>query len=57
MTRSMTGFGTATVEDDGWRIDVSIRTLNHRYLSVRIRSLNYHRMILPKFRTCLYKRQ
>ena len=48
MTRSMTGFGTATVEDDGWRIDVSIRTLNHRYLSVRIRSLNDHPNLLPR---------
>jgi uncharacterized protein (TIGR00255 family) len=44
----MTGFGTATVEDAGWRIDVSIRTLNHRYLSVRIRSLNDHPNLLPR---------
>ena len=48
MTRSMTGFGTATVEDDGWRIDVTIRTLNRRYLSVRIRSLNDHPNLLPR---------
>ena len=47
MTRSMTGFGTATVEADGWRIEVTIRTLNHRYLSVRIRSLNDHPSLLP----------
>ena len=48
MTRSMTGFGTATVEDGGWRIEVAIRTLNHRYLSVRIRSLNDHPRLLPR---------
>jgi len=48
MTRSMTGFGTATVEDDGWRIEVTIRTVNHRYLSVRIRSLNDHPSLLPR---------
>lgn len=48
MTRSMTGFGTATVEDGGWRIEVTIRTLNHRYLSVRIRSLNDHPSLLPR---------
>jgi len=48
MTKSMTGFGTATVEDDGWRIEVTIRTLNHRYLSVRIRSLNDHPRLLPR---------
>jgi uncharacterized protein (TIGR00255 family) len=48
MTRSMTGFGTATVEDNGWRIEVTIRTLNHRYLSVRIRSFNDHPNLLPR---------
>jgi uncharacterized protein (TIGR00255 family) len=48
MTRSMTGFGTATVEDGGWRIEVTIRTLNHRYLSVRIRSLNDHPSLFPQ---------
>ena len=48
MTRSMTGFGTATVEEGTWRIEVTIRTLNHRYLSVRIRSLNDHPNLLPR---------
>jgi len=48
MTRSMTGFGTATVEKDGWRIEVTIRTLNHRYLSMRVRSLNDHPSLLPR---------
>ena len=48
MTRSMTGFGTATVEDNGWRIEATIRTLNHRYLSVRIRSFNDHPNLLPR---------
>jgi len=48
MTRSMTGFGTATAEADGWRIEVTVRTLNHRYLSVRVRSLNDHPSLLPR---------
>jgi uncharacterized protein (TIGR00255 family) len=48
MTRSMTGFGTVTIEDGGWRIEVTIRTLNHRFLSVRIRSLNDHPSLLPR---------
>ncbi len=48
MTRSMTGFGMATAEADGWRIEVTMRTLNHRYLSVRIRSLNDHPSLLPR---------
>ena len=48
MTRSMTGFGSATVEKDGWRIEVTIRTLNHRYLSIRVRSLSDHPSLLPR---------
>ncbi len=48
MTRSMTGFGTATLEEDGWRIEVTVRTLNHRYLSVRVRSLSDHPSLLPR---------
>lgn len=39
MVRSMTGFGTGTVTDSGWRVEVTIRTLNHRHLAVRVRSL------------------
>jgi len=48
MTRSMTGFGTANTNGGGWQIEVTIRTLNHRYLSVRIRSLNDHPSLLPR---------
>jgi uncharacterized protein (TIGR00255 family) len=48
MTRSMTGFGTANADGGGWQIEVTIRTLNHRYLSVRIRSLNDHPSLLPR---------
>lgn len=40
MIRSMTGFGTGTATDAGWRADITIRTLNHRYLSIRIHSLH-----------------
>lgn len=39
MVRSMTGFGVGSACDRGWRIEVTIRTLNHRFLSVRARSL------------------
>ena len=39
MLNSMTGFGAGTATGDGWNIDAAIRTLNHRYLSVRVRSL------------------
>ena len=40
MVNSMTGFGTGTASGDGWIVDTVVRTLNHRYLSVRVRSLS-----------------
>jgi len=40
MARSMTGFGSGTARAEGWRAEVTIRTLNHRFLSVRTRSLS-----------------
>ncbi|RLE35390.1 YicC family protein [Candidatus Acetothermia bacterium] len=39
MIRSMTGFGTGVACGSGWRVEATIRTLNHRFLSVRTRSL------------------
>jgi len=35
----MTGFGSSTATAGGWRAEVTIRTWNHRYLSVRARAL------------------
>jgi len=40
MLNSMTGFGAGTATGDGWNVDATVRTLNHRYLSVRVRSLS-----------------
>jgi uncharacterized protein (TIGR00255 family) len=39
MVRSMTGFGSGTATVGGWRAEVTIRSWNHRYLSVRTRAL------------------
>jgi len=39
MVRSMTGFGVGIGRKGGWRAEVTLRTWNHRYLSVRTRSL------------------
>jgi len=39
MLRSMTGFGSGTGHEDGWRIEATVRTVNHRYLSARVRGL------------------
>jgi len=40
--RSMTGFGAGEASDHEWRIDVTLRSVNHRYLSIRVRGLNDH---------------
>ena len=36
MIRSMTGYGTASVESEALRGTVSVRSLNHRYLDVAL---------------------
>jgi len=48
MVKSMTGFGAGSAEGDNWRVDVTIRTLNHRFLSTRIRSFNDHPQLLSR---------
>ena len=39
MIRSMTGFGAGSASGGGWRTEVTIRTLNNRFLSIRTRAL------------------
>ncbi len=48
MAKSMTGFGVASAEGSDWRVEVSIRSLNHRFLSTRIRSFNDHPQLLSR---------
>ena len=38
MIRSMTGFGTGEATVDGWQVNVTARSLNHRYRTVRVRT-------------------
>ncbi len=40
MISSMTGFGMGTASGEGWRAEVTLRTLNNRFLSVRLRALH-----------------
>lgn len=40
MLRSMTGFGVGEAMAAGWRAAATVRTLNHRFISVRVRSLH-----------------
>lgn len=37
MIRSMTGFGRGIVEEDGRRISIELKSVNHRYLDISIR--------------------
>ena len=34
--RSMTGYGVATRESDGFKASVTVRSLNHRYLDLSV---------------------
>jgi len=40
MVKSMTGFGVGHARTGGWRAELTIRTWNHRFLSIRTRSLS-----------------
>lgn len=55
--RSMTGFGAGGASLDGWRVEATIRSVNHRFLSVRIRSVGerpwLHAQIEEKVRAAL----
>ena len=53
MVKSMTGFGVASAEGSSWRVEVSIRSLNHRFLSTRIRSFNDHPQLLSRIKARL----
>ncbi|MGH9866504.1 MAG: YicC/YloC family endoribonuclease, partial [Candidatus Acidiferrales bacterium] len=35
--KSMTGYAQARVEQDGWAVQLSLRSVNHRFLDLRIR--------------------
>src|SRR5579872_4461988 len=35
--KSMTGYAQARVEKDGWAVQLSLRSVNHRFLDLRIR--------------------
>ncbi len=40
MISSMTGFGMGTATGQGWKAEVTLRTLNNRFLSVHVRSFH-----------------
>lgn len=48
MVKSMTGFGVGAATGNDWSVEVTIRSLNHRFLSTRIRSFNDHPQLLAR---------
>ena len=53
MVKSMTGFGVGSADGTDWKVEVSIRSLNHRFLSTRIRSFNDHPQLLSRIEATL----
>ena len=48
MIRSMTGFGEAERESPAGRVRVEVKTVNHRYLNVAIKTpLGFDKLELP----------
>ena len=48
--RSMTGFGQATGENSAYRIAVTVRSVNHRYLDLVVRLRDEYRHLEPSLR-------
>ena len=56
MILSMTGFGTATVEEDGNRVTVEIQSVNSRYCDISVRCGRSIVAIEPRIRDLIQKR-
>ena len=54
--RSMTGFGQARAEDDRYRVVVSLRSVNGRFLDLKIRLREENRALEPELRGLLTER-
>ncbi len=54
--KSMTGYAQASVEHDGWSLRVNIRSVNHRFLDVRLRLPEGFEDFEPRIRQLLRDR-
>jgi uncharacterized protein (TIGR00255 family) len=52
----MTGFGTAAVDEDGLSVRAEMRSVNHRYLQVKIRLPMEHQSLEPKLDALVKKK-
>lgn len=48
MIKSMTGFGSGKSSQDHWVVTAVIRTVNHRYLAVKIRNLHDYPLLIAQ---------
>jgi len=55
--RSMTGFGQAAKETDRFRITVTVRGVNHRFLDLSLRLREEYRSLEPALRELVTRRQ
>ncbi len=51
--RSMTGYAQAQIEKDGWLLRVSLRSVNHRFLDLRLRLPESFDVFEPRIRQTL----
>ena len=54
--KSMTGFGQARLERDGWSLRVHIRSVNHRYLDLRLKLPDGFEPFEPQIRQAVRER-
>jgi len=54
--RSMTGFAQSRAEENGWRLRVSVRSVNHRFLDVRLHLPEGLEALEPRIREMLRAR-
>ena len=56
MVSSMTGFGRAFTDTDAGQLSVTIRSINSRYLDLKIRGLNFEPEVEKSIRDLITKR-
>jgi len=54
--KSMTGYAQARVEQDGWSLRISVRSVNHRFLDVHLRLPEGFEMFEPRIRQAVRER-
>lgn len=55
MIRSMTSFGEASCSANGWTVRISIKTLNHKYLEIKVKGLEEYERLELQSRDLLQK--